>query len=223
MTLKFAFVVGALVVALMSYFICNSRRDWAWLVGGLAFTVGADFFLVLYDWHLPGVAIFCFAHVCYISRALDFKGNEKEKGNKKRRGAWKLFLAVGLAVLITSYLGVIWVAGLYAGLFIANLTINFMVCKRRGFGDSAPIAPIAPIKRKTCLPKCNRALILTGLVLFSLCDVNVLLFNLPQHTNIYMSAWLIQTVFYLIWVFYLPAQAILAISAVSFREYNSRL
>jgi len=192
MTLKFAFVVGALVLALLSCFICCSRKDWAWLVGGLAFTVGADFFLVLYDWHLPGIAVFCFAHVCYISRALDFKG----------RGAWKLFLTVGLAVLIASYLGVVWVAVLYAGLFITNIMVNVLWLK----------------KGKTCLPKHNRALVLTGLVLFSLCDVNVLLFNLPQHTSIEMPFWLLQYTFYLIWIFYLPAQAILAISAVSFKK-----
>ena len=217
MTLKFAFIVGALTVAVLSYVICYSRRDWAWLVGGLAFTVGADFFLVLHDWHLPGVAVFCFAHVCYISRALELDV----------KSAWKLFLAVSLAVLITAYLGVIWVAVLYAGLFITNIMVNTLWFKkaatllsegsvaglcpaeRRGFGGRAPIE-----NKKTCLPKRNRALVLTGLLLFSLCDVNVLLFNLPNYINVEIPSW----TFYLIWFFYIPAQVLLAISAVSFKR-----
>jgi len=56
----------------------------------------------------------------------------------------------------------------------------------------------------------NRRLILTGLTLFLLCDVNVLLFNLPGYVNFPASA--AKTAYCLIWVFYLPSQLLIALS-----------
>jgi len=205
-TLKFIFVAGCLVVALASYTFCNSKRDWAFLVGGLAFTVGADYFLVLRDWHLPGVAVFCFAHVCYILRALNSCEGVNENGNgnallRERvniKGLIVLFIAFMLiAVFLRS---VIMLAVLYASLFIANIIINFIVFRMEN--------------HKTRLPKVNRCLVLAGLVLFALCDINVLLFNLPRYFN---APYGLRMVFPLIWVFYLPAQVLLAVSGFRYR------
>jgi len=190
MTLKFAFVVCCLVIALLSYFKCYSKRDWAWLVSGLAFTVGADYFLVLHNNHLYGVAVFCFAHVCYIMRAI----------TRRTRFVFLSFGLVAVLVAIAFMSGsVIALGGIYATLFSLNLVVNF-----KFFGNE-----------KTRLPKLNRVLVLAGLVLFMLCDVNVLLINLPRYFG--APQWL-SSFFPLIWVFYLPSQGLLAVSAVGFER-----
>ena len=185
MTLKFAFVAGCLVLAGLTYFRCHCRRDWAWLVVGLGFTVGADYFLVLHNEHLAGVAVFCFVHVCYILRRI---GDSVKK-------AVAAFAVVGVLVAVAFFNGsVIMLGAVYASLFVANIVINL----------------------KTRLPKLNWALTLAGLVLFALCDINVLLFNLPRYFDV--AHGISNVVFPLIWVFYLPSQLLLAISALDFKR-----
>ena len=182
--LLFGFIAACFVVALTSYFICWSRRDWRWLVLGLAFTLGADYFLILHNRHLPGVAVFCFAHVAYIMRAVSDK--------KSRIYALLPFAVAGLAIAALAMVwldGIYVVTAMYGTLFVTNIYLSARHIRR------------------------NRALVMTGLLLFAACDICVLLFNLPR----YMGApEVLRIVFPLIWVFYLPSQVLLAVSAVDF-------
>jgi hypothetical protein len=180
---KFIYVVLCFIVALGSYFLCRDKRDWAWLAGGMAFTVGADCFLVLRDAHIPGVSVFCFAHACYMMRAV--------------RWPWKrvviFFLIIGCAVSVMVLFGLLTVlVGLYAALFIASITAN--------------------VRYRKSLP--NAPLVLTGLVLFALCDIGVLLYNIPRYAGGYA---VLARVYPFIWLFYLPAQSLLALSAADFK------
>ena len=202
MALKFVFIAACFTVALASFFVCRSRRDWFFLTLGLAFTLGADYFLILHSRHLIGVAVFCFAHVAYIVRAVS-----------SRPGGWRrLFL--GLAVFVLGFIyfalvsfvldwliafritsGIFAFAALYAGLFITNIYVSARYIRH------------------------NRVLVIAGLLLFAACDICVLIFNLP----FYMGAPAgFTAVFPLIWVFYLPAQALLAVSAVDFAMIRRR-
>ncbi|MCL2403997.1 MAG: hypothetical protein FWC92_00480 [Defluviitaleaceae bacterium] len=191
MTLKFIFVVLCLVVALVSYFTCRSKKDWLWLVLALAATVGADYFLVLHNIHLMGVAVFCFAHMAYIMRAV-YDTDTSDRCRLWRCLPLAVVPVVGLAfVLANIYL----VAGVYAALFITNIYVSARYVRH------------------------NRVLVIAGLLLFAACDLCVFLFNLP----FYMGApsWL-TSIFPLIWVFYLPSQALLAVSAVDYTSLHSR-
>ena len=176
---KFAFIVVCFAIALFSYPFCCDKKNWIWLVFAMAFTVGADYFLVIENWHLSGVLVFCGAHICYISRVL----KPSHKLNIFRvlviiAAIW-LFRRESLTVL----------AGLYATLFITNIVLHAKFCK------------------------INKPLVLMGLVLFLLCDINVALFNLPRHFDIsFTFAW----AFPLIWIFYLPSQLLLSVSAIAF-------
>ena len=191
MPLKFAFVVGCFAFAILSYFFCKSKTEWQKLVLGLMFTVGADYFLVLHDRHLPGVAVFCFAHVCYIFRAL-------ENSSRWRKNAFIVLPFVSAIIgFAFAFEALFLLSGIYATLFFANIAVNVWHYR----------------KKETVLPRLNKALFLTGLILFALCDVNVMLFNLPSQLGIpVIFPW----AFRLIWVFYLPSQAMLAVSAVKF-------
>ena len=171
-----------MVFVLVCYKFSFSRKDRAWLVGGLAFTVGADWFLVINNSHLPGVAIFCFAHVCYICRGL----------NAECRFAFGLFGVVGL-IAFTGFLAesIFILAGLYGVLFFINICVY--------------------VFKKTHLPRCNHALMLVGLIFFALCDFNVLLYNLPLYFEVNFFS---DVSYLLIWIFYLPSQALIAISGL---------
>ena len=76
--------------------------------------------------------------------------------------------------------------GIYALLFIANIAVSIAFFKK------------------------NKTIVLAGLVLFALCDVNVLILNLPQFGVNIGFPW----TFTLIWVFYLPSQLLLSVSAI---------
>lgn len=86
---------------------------------------------------------------------------------------------------------VIGLAAIYATLFAANIFVNTYKNRR---------------------PKVNYYLVAAGLLLFALCDVNVLLFNLPRYAS---ASYEFSGAYALIWLFYLPAQALLAVSSIS--------
>jgi len=182
--IKFYYVLICFLVALGSYFFCHNRRDWAWLAGGMAFTAGADYFLILHNAHLPGVAVFCFTHLCYGMRAHRFP---------LRRVVF-VFALVGMATALCVAMDEIMaLALLYASLFAISLLLH--------------------IKHRRTLH--NAPLILTGLILFALCDIFVLLYNVPRYLGIMQE---LRRVSPLIWLFYLPAQSLLAVSAVRFER-----
>ncbi|MCL1842933.1 MAG: lysoplasmalogenase family protein [Defluviitaleaceae bacterium] len=187
---KFAFISFCLLVAVVSFFWRRSGNNWLWLVGGLAATLLSDYFLVLKHNNFFGVATFCFAHVCYIFRA------EHSLASQEQKRRYLLFCVLGVfaCIWVVGFFAgnIIILAGLYASLFALNIFVNFFT--------------------KTRHPKHYQRLVMTGLILFALCDVSVMLYNLPKYAG--APAWLLG-VYPLIWVFYLPSQALLAISGFS--------
>lgn len=176
----------------------------------LGFTLAADFFLILHDWHLPGVAVFCFAHLAYILRAITCKdegvpgqardGKAGTCGVAWRTGSFRFFCMIfvsgiiALTLAFTLLEAIFVLTALYATLFIINIYVSARYLRH------------------------NQKLAITGLLLFAACDICVMIFNLP----VYMGApqWL-RGIFPMIFVFYLPSQLILAISAVDFGRFAS--
>jgi len=200
---RFILIAACFGVALASYFFCWSKRDWFWLTLGLAFTVAADYFLILHNRHLIGVAVFCFAHVAYILRAASNK-----PGGVQRILPWLVLLMVAPVNIVLSYIlsgrvdatnsllaathiisSIYVITALYAAFFIINIYVSARHLQR------------------------NRTLIVTGLLLFAACDICVLVMNLPLYFD--APAWLSQA-YPMVWVFYLPSQVLLAVSAVPY-------
>ena len=183
--LLFLYIAACFAIALGSYFFCWSKRDWLLLTLGLAFTLAADYFLILHDRHLIGVAVFCFAHVAYI-----YRGYAQSHTQPRLALALVGLLLIIVGLMLTSD-PIYAITAAYAALFIFNIYVSARHLKR------------------------NRALVITGLLLFAACDICVLLFNLPRYYG--APAWL-RDINFLIWVFYLPSQALLAVSAVNWRR-----
>jgi len=189
MAFKFIYITICFAIAAASYFANISKKDWALLTAGLLFTVIADFFLVLNNNHLPGVAFFCFVHICYIFRVLN--------AGKCKLSFAQVTLTVVTAAIFFAYIGqaLIVLSAIYAALFITNIVVHIWLYRQSD----------------TLLPKLNKSIMLLGIVLFALCDINVLLLNLPRHFD---TPVIFPWAFYFIWIFYLPSQFLIAISGI---------
>ncbi|MDR1000783.1 MAG: lysoplasmalogenase family protein [Clostridiales bacterium] len=103
-------------------------------------------------------------------------------------GAEMFFLCVFAAILIFAHINKTpareTLAGLYACSLLTSVTLSYIHAAK--------------------IPPPNRIMIPLGMTLFLLCDINVGLYNLSSGNNIFRI---------MIWVFYLPSQALLALSA----------
>lgn len=168
------------------------------------FTVIADFFLLLHsDNLLPGIAAFCVVHFIYLLVI---------KNGSLKSAIFPTLIRVGIAAALTFLLvhfriidipkdsstdAVIFLSIFYAASFIGNI-IRLGIDKN-GCAFDRP------------------SLFLLGLVLFLLCDLNVLIYNLGSFISIksdfYQNIRSISEI--LMWGFYLPSQVIIALSACS--------
>jgi len=197
--IKFLVVALCFVIALISYRYSYSKRDWAFLVVGMGFTVISDYFLVLRHNYPMGVFTFCFVHIAYILRV----------SINREKSLMFVFAAIGSGVLfygIFSFLPflntLVLVAGIYATLFVLDLIHHAKFCRHGGENN---------------LPKLNRYIMMLGLILFALCDIHVLIFNLPNHIPSF-PAELAARSENQIWLYYIPSQILLAISAVHWKK-----
>jgi len=152
----------------------------------MAFTVAADYFLILRNENLVGVAVFCFAHFFYICRA--------RAQVKPLHAGWVagMLALAGAVVYLVARGNLYGLASLYAILFFINLFSHILLRQHIN----------------------NARMVIIGLVFFVLCDINVLLFNIPRYVGVFPS---LARVYPFIWIFYLPAQLLLALSAVRWR------
>ena len=188
--LKFLFVCCCFGVSLYSYRFSYNRRDCLFLIAGMALTVASDFFLVYRDRDYTGLYIFSLVHAAYVLRVSE---------NRKRSA---LLLAAAFACLLPAYLltePLYAAAVIYACFFIIDVAVNV---RSYLYGRTRP--------------KINRRLTLAGIVLFFICDINVLIFNLPR----YFSApdAISEAAYTALWIFYLSSQLILSVSAFDFSE-----
>jgi len=143
----------------------------------------ADYFLVIRVMNEIGVTIFIAAHLCYIAR---FSGNKRMLWYCTLFAIPSFVAALALGEQFGTYL--VFVSAVYAQCFLLSL-----FCALNGFF------------RKR-FPRPNGILIVTGMLLFVLCDICVLIFNVSTGEASRVA-------FNLIWVFYAPSQLLLALSA----------
>ncbi|MBQ6475699.1 MAG: hypothetical protein IJJ34_05775 [Clostridia bacterium] len=170
--------------ALAAVLFCCTRPDRmrVFLLLALLFTAAADYSLTYLDArYLTGVILFCAVQTCYLFATWI-----------SRR---VLFLRMLLFLMV--------LAGLYAAVLLDPLSafsaysITQLLCS---------VICAASLLRRN---RTRRLLLLTlGLTLFLGCDICVGLYNLGAYLPAFPQA-ASDTAFFLIWCFYLPAQAIL--------------
>lgn len=189
---KFIFIVLCFIIALSSYWFCRSKKDWAYLSVAMGFTLVSDLFLLVVNNHAMGVLTFWFVQMAYILRVSEDLQKSKMKIMATIIGGMAAFIIFRSDILIV-------LAVVYALLFVQNVIAHV-----KYFSRGMP----------------NRHMMLMGILLFALCDIHVLMFNLPGFLPgipVQIGAWGGTW----IWVFYAPSQLLLSASAVRWGRVNT--
>lgn len=182
-----------------------SSKDLHLLQIGLIITLIADIFLLILDSHyILGLLLFSIVQLIYSFRY--------EFINLKStiRNFTVIFLSLFIIYLIVNKLIIdlefLYIMGLFYGLCLLNSVIK-----------------AAKAYRNRLFPKPNRHLILIGMILFLLCDINVGLYNIlgsmairNRTLNIIYNISSIS-----MWLFYLPSQVLLSLSGYKY-NINSK-
>jgi len=195
--IKVLFIALCFIIALCSYWFCHSKRDWAYLTGAMGLTLVSDYFLVLTNNHSTGVFVFCFVHILYILRVSDNREKSAAQIATTIFIGAVVFAAFVFVPMLPFLHPIIVLTLVYTALFIQDIIAHIKYYKS---------------KKEEALPIVNRRIMLAGLILFALCDIHVLMFNLPHYLPVSPAIGMWGRMW--IWVFYAPSQLLLSISAV---------
>ena len=191
--LKYSAIISCLVICLIAF---SRSRERTPLIQSIVFcvTLGADLFLLFTPYFVTGVFIFLGAHLCALIRY---------------KPRWALPAGVSAAAVFAL---VMYFAPRVLHLN-AELTLFAAVC----LAYAVLIVSVTVSTFHAPQPRVNTLFSRVGMCLFLACDVNVALFNAmpaghPAHTASIV----------LMWLFYLPAQTLLALSACKWQDSTPR-
>lgn len=199
--LKYISILLCFILSLLIHEDGLSFRDALLLQLGLLFTSLADLFFLILNSCTLGVVTFCLVQIIYCIRYLP------KKVYSTIIGFITFIVVTAISFLVLSLFSkaimvLFMVALIYAVCLITSLIRAIKACKRREF------------------PSPNRYMIVVGMVLFALCDINVGLSYLASEL---MEKWLFldkwEDIFcFLVWFFYVPSQVLLGWSGYDFRK-----
>jgi hypothetical protein len=165
--------------------------DTRMLQSGLFLTACADYCLLISNKYILGVLIFCIVQIIYVFR---YTRDLKSKA--------KIFSAI---LIIYVVLSITIFTTIKTGSFDLRLTLICLF-----YGCLITMSLITGIRtlKTNYFPLYSSIMISIGMILFFMCDVNVALFNILQSSGSYFA----YISGFLMWMFYLPAQVLLALS-----------
>ena len=176
--------------------VCLRNMTSSLIAVALIFTAFSDRFLLFGEDYLPGVICFCITQTLYLAVL--------EKGRPVRNGVLLFFAGVPVTVAAVILLApaagddvvLVGAAAFYAFSFIRNMVL---AAGRSLQGERDEI---------------GIRLFTAGLLMFVMCDVNVLLYNLPGYIDIGAQPVLraVELAGILMWFFYLPSQVMIVLS-----------
>jgi len=175
----------------------HDKRNTLMLQSGLFFTACADYCLIVSNRFIAGVLIFCIVQMIYI-----FRFTQDLKSRTKIFSTMLIIYMVLSIIVFTFYkvgkfdLRLILICLFYACLVTRSLITGIRTLKTNYF------------------PLFSSVLISIGMTLFFMCDINVALFTFLKKGDSYIA--IISG--FLIWIFYLPAQVMLALSGYKNRD-----
>ena len=161
------------------------------LQSGFFLTACADYCLLLSNKFIVGVIIFCIVQTIYIFRY-----------TRDLTSRSKIFWAISIIYIILSIT-----------LLTVFNTQNFdlrlsLICLFYGCLIIVSLITAVRTLKANYFPLYSSVMICIGMILFLMCDINVVLFNIFEENGNYAA----RMCGFLIWVFYLPAQVLLALS-----------
>lgn len=187
--------LSMLLVLMISFFIGDDAlnvKDLKLLQTGLFITLIADLFLLILGRHyILGILLFSVVQIIYSSRY----GFTNLKMNIRNFIVIfsSLFIVYFVVDKLIFKLDFIWGMGLFYGICLLNSVIK-----------------AAKAYRDRLFPKPNGHMILIGMVLFLLCDINVALYNILNEGLFYNISSISM------WLFYLPSQVLLSLSGYKY-------
>ena len=203
--LKFIGIILCFLFSLNRFSKGTDQTDKYILRGALIFTVISDLFILIIDHYTLGILTFCIVQLLYLIRLCRWRNQLGIKGSLWKYLNRNLF-AFGVLCILLSYkmkLGLLVVLSI---LYFVSIVLNVF--------DSVWIA----FKSKT-----RKTIIFAfGMVVFLLCDINVLLFNLNGFVTI-EGVWFSRIYAFAtiaMWMFYLPAQVVISLSSGASFDLN---
>lgn len=190
--LKYLSMLLVLMISLFTGDDALNVKDLKLLQTGLFITLIADLFLLILGRHyVLGILLFSVVQIIYSSRYgfINLKINI--------RNFIVIFSSLFIAYLVVDKLifklDFIWGMGLFYAICLLNSVIK-----------------AAKAYRDRLFPKPNGHMILIGMVLFLLCDINVALYNILNEGLFYNISSISM------WLFYLPSQVLLSLSGYKY-------
>lgn len=187
-SIKYISIVFCFLITLISKENIINKRDIKLLQIGMFFTLIADLFLVILDYHIAGVITFAIVQMIYITRYTEGKSSYIIKG---LIGG---FISISIIYFVINRYVIKFEYLILIGFFYA-ICIFISILKS------------IEARKKNTYPKPNKNMIIWGMILFALCDLNVALARIESIHNISSS---------LIWIFYLPSQVLLSLSGYKY-------
>lgn len=186
--LKYLSIVFCFLITLIWSENSINTKDLKLLQMGMFFTLIADLFLVILDYHIAGVITFSIVQMVYITRYTE------GKSYKIIKRLIEVFILISITCfLINRYI----------------IKIEFLIAVGLFYSICILISILESIKaaKKGIYPNLNKNMIVWGMILFALCDLNVGLSRIESIHNISSK---------LIWIFYLPSQVLLSLSSYKY-------
>ena len=228
--IKYYSIILCLLISVIYYYknkSDDSINAYTLLAAAMFFTAISDYFLLLKnDVIVPGLISFCIVHAIYlfVITCKDIKMTGIYTGIR-------VLAAIIIAVILkstgvirysndSSLNSILFLVLLYGISFVWNVGLLFLklVNNRellKSVSAQNKINNQKDIEAKICTFPHPR-MFLIGLILFLLCDINVLLFNLSAYINVssemYAVLQIASTV--LMWAFYLPSQVLIVLSVL---------
>lgn len=205
--LKFIGIVGCFCYVL--FLLENNNPQYTYLVrGALFFTVISDIFLLLTNESEKGVFTFCIVQGIY--RYYLWSINKQEfKKEDKFTFLYLPNIMIGFLVLTIMY--------------FLSMPLNILLGITIFYFVSIVINVIAAIKTAILIRDGSTVIFAVGMVLFLFCDINVGIFNIADFliidSSIFNGIYEFSTIG--MWLFYLPAQVLLALS-LSFKNNGEK-
>lgn len=188
--LKYLSIVLCFLITLVWSKNSINKEDLKLLQMGMFFTLIADLFLVILDYHIAGVMTFSIVQMVYIRRYTE------GKAYKIIKRLIEVFILISISYfLINRYL--------IKFEFLIALGLFYSIC------ILISILKSIEASKKGIYPNLNKHMIVWGMILFALCDLNVGLSRIESIHNISSK---------LIWIFYLPSQVLLSLSGYKYEQ-----
>lgn len=185
--IKYASICICFSISIIGGYDSIDKKGQQHLQAGLFLTLFADLCLLILNYFLIGIAFFLVVQLIYIKR----------------------HSGLALKVLRKPLLMVI---GILLSFSLVSMYYNFNIIYLLGTIYAIALITSLITAIKSSFPYPNKLILIIGMSLFFLCDINVAIFNLTT------SGLLFRILSLSMWLFYLPSQTLLSISGSRFKK-----